>query len=74
MWSYPNMIPLSPDAVWGIWKAVKGFEFRNTYGGFPGQDIRGDGDLRERVLESMKIWVGGLGLLKAGEGVLGESL
>jgi hypothetical protein len=73
MWSYPNMIPLSPDAVWGIWKAVKGFEFWSTYGGFPGQDIRGEGDLRRRVLQSMQIWVSRLGLLGEGEGVLGES-
>jgi hypothetical protein len=74
MWSYPNMIPLSPEAILGIWKAVKGFAFSTTYGGFPGQDIRGEEDLRARVLESMKIWVGNLGSVKDGEGVLGESL
>jgi hypothetical protein len=62
MWSYPNMIPLSPEAILGIWQAIKDWEFWETYGGFPGQDVRGENDLRVRVLESMKIWVGGLGI------------
>jgi hypothetical protein len=57
MWSYPNMIPLAPDAVLGIWNAIKKYRFTRTFGGFMGQDVRGDVDLRGRILESMKIWV-----------------
>lgn len=56
MWSYPNMIPLSASAVYGIWKAIEPFEFETTHGGFPTQDVRAT-DLKKRVLESMKIWV-----------------
>jgi len=51
------MIPLSPDAVLGIWEAIKDHSFTRTFGGFMGQDVKGQEDLRGRVLESMKIWV-----------------
>ncbi|TID17031.1 hypothetical protein E6O75_ATG09797 [Venturia nashicola] len=61
MWSYPNMIPLNPDDIAGIWSAIKPYKFVRTFGGFMGQDVRGDADLRARVLESMKIFVGGAG-------------
>jgi hypothetical protein len=61
MWSYPNMIPLDPDAIAGIWDAIKGLGFTRTFGGFMGQDVRGSVDLRRRVLESMKIFVRGAG-------------
>lgn len=61
MWSYPNMIPLNPDDINGIWSAIKPYKFTRTFGGFMGQDVRGDVDLRGRVLESMKIFVGGAG-------------
>ncbi|KAI0570826.1 Zn-dependent hydrolase [Pyrenophora tritici-repentis] len=27
MWAYPNMIPLTPKAILGIWKAIKGLDF-----------------------------------------------
>ena len=54
MYSYPNMIPLPPDAIHGIWKAVKPFQFSATYGSFIGQNVRGK-DLKKRLLESMKI-------------------
>jgi len=50
------MIPLAPDAIYKIWKAIEPFEFETTHGGFPGQDIRRKG-LKKEVLESMKIWV-----------------
>jgi len=60
MWSYPNMIPLSPSAIHKIWKAVEPFDFETTHGGFSGQDIRANG-LKRRVLESMKIWTGKAG-------------
>jgi len=56
MWSYPNMIPLDPEALMGIWEAVKGFEFETTFGGFPGQDVRRK-DARKLMLESAQNWV-----------------
>lgn len=55
------MIPLDPDAIAGIWDAIKEFKFTRTFGGFMGQDVRGSVDLRGRVLESMKIFVRGAG-------------
>lgn len=61
MWSYPNMIPLNPDDIKGIWDAIKPYKFTRTFGGFMGQDVRGDIDLRGRVLESMKIFIKGAG-------------
>lgn len=56
MWSIPNMIPLPPSKIHGIWRALKPFGFEATYGGFSGQDVRGI-DVKQRVLESMKIQV-----------------
>lgn len=50
------MIPLTPEAVMGIWKGVAELEFDTTYGGFPGQDARRP-DLKKQVLDSMKLWV-----------------
>ncbi|KAG9784890.1 hypothetical protein KCU88_g2669, partial [Aureobasidium melanogenum] len=32
LWSIPNMIPLPPDTVLQIWKALKPFDFKATYG------------------------------------------
>jgi hypothetical protein len=56
MFSYPNMIPLTPGSLMGIWKAIAPFEFETTHGGFPGQDIRRP-DLKRQILDSMKLWV-----------------
>jgi hypothetical protein len=56
MWSYPNMIPLAPPAIHGIWTALKPYNFTATYGGFLGQNHRGD-DLKRELLDSMKIFV-----------------
>ncbi|KAI4631506.1 uncharacterized protein J4E87_002211 [Alternaria ethzedia] len=64
MWAYPNMIPLTPRAIHGIWKAIKPFEFDRTYGGFPGQDLKRP-DLKKQVLDSMKIFLGRSGHEKA---------
>jgi hypothetical protein len=55
MWSYPNMIPLDPEALLGIWKAVEPFDFETTYGGFPGQDVRRK-DAKKLMLESAQNW------------------
>jgi hypothetical protein len=56
MWAYPNMIPLAPSAIHGIWKAIKPFEFDSTFGGFPGQNLSRP-DLKAQVLQSMKIFL-----------------
>jgi hypothetical protein len=50
------MIPLSPNKIHGIWKALKPFEFDTTYGGFAGQNVTRK-DLKKQVLESMKIFL-----------------
>jgi hypothetical protein len=65
------MIPLSPSAIHGIWKALKPFEFDSTYGGFPGQNVNRK-DLKEQVLRSMQIFLRWGGHEKAG--VYGETL
>ncbi|KAI4831926.1 hypothetical protein E4T44_09481 [Aureobasidium sp. EXF-8845] len=56
MWSIPNMIPLPPDTIHQMWKAVKPYKFTVTHGLFPGWDIR-DENVKQSVLESMKIQV-----------------
>ncbi len=56
MWSIPNMIPLPPDEIFKIWKALKPFRFTVTMGAFVGMDVR-DEMVKNRVLESMKIQV-----------------
>lgn len=56
MWSIPNFIPLPPEKMLKIWKALKPFEFTSTHGAFVGTDVRGE-DVKQRVLESAKIQV-----------------
>jgi len=56
MWSIPNMIPLPPDELARMWSVLKKFEFKSTHGAFVGTDIVAD-DIKQRVLESMKIQV-----------------
>jgi len=77
MWSIPNWIPLAPDKILAIWKALKPFDFAATYGVFdgasnvqeqPGQRM----SLKERVLESAKIAVRSMGYDR--HEVLAESL
>ena len=53
MWSIPNMIPLGPEEVMAIWKALRGFEWTATHGLFVGFDVRGQ-DVKGRLLESMQ--------------------
>ncbi|KAI1823257.1 beta-lactamase-like protein [Xylaria intraflava] len=58
MWSYPNMIPLSPDALGHMWSVLKRFEFSSVHGAFPGGDIvKAAGEVKRRVLESMQIQI-----------------
>ncbi|TDZ39909.1 Uncharacterized protein CTRI78_v010439 [Colletotrichum trifolii] len=61
MWSYPNLIPLSPHHVHGIWKAVAGLDFEDAYSAFPGRDARGDA--KRRFLESAQLFVRSMGYL-----------
>jgi len=50
------MIPLPPDELARMWSVLKKFEFKSTHGAFVGTDIVAD-DIKQRVLESMKIQV-----------------
>ncbi|RAH87076.1 hypothetical protein BO86DRAFT_352329 [Aspergillus japonicus CBS 114.51] len=61
LWSYPNMIPLPPDEVLKIWKAIEHTDFDSTYGAFVGMHTHGDS--KKRVLESAKIFVRAMGYL-----------
>ncbi|EDN10617.1 metallo-beta-lactamase [Histoplasma capsulatum] len=55
MWSYPNFIPLPPDDVYGIWKAIADLSFDDTHGAFWGRDTIGQS--KKRLLESAQIYV-----------------
>ncbi|GAB1200886.1 hypothetical protein APSETT444_010267 [Aspergillus pseudonomiae] len=54
-----SSIPLPPDDVHHIWKAVKDVDFDDIRGGFMGTDVTGN--CRQRVLESAKIFVKSMG-------------
>lgn len=55
-------IPLPPDAIHNIWKAIKDIDFKDAHGAFLGQDTRGNS--KERILESAKIVVRASGYLQ----------
>ena len=57
------MIPLGPEEVWAIWKALRGYEWKATHGLFVGWDVRGD-DVKGRLLESMKNQVRRMGYVE----------
>ena len=57
------MIPLPPDDILKIWKAIERFDFDTTLGAFVGMDVRDEG-LKRRVLESMQIQTRGEGWLR----------
>ncbi|KAH8159916.1 hypothetical protein CIB48_g8325 [Xylaria polymorpha] len=58
MWSYPNRIPLAPDALERMWAILKNYEFGSTHGAFPGMDIvKTPDEIKRRVLESMQIQI-----------------
>lgn len=64
MWSIPNMIPLSPDEILGIWRALKGWEIEATYGF---STVRWNGreseaGILERILESARVCVRAMGV------------
>lgn len=59
-WSYPNRIPLGPDELLRMWNIIKDYSFVAAHGAFENQDLEAD-DMRERVLESMKIQTRSMG-------------
>lgn len=62
MWSIPNAIPLSPDQILGIWKALKGFEIEATYGFVTIKSKKGDSvGIPARILQSAKVCVRAMG-------------
>ncbi|RXK35967.1 hydrolase [Tremella mesenterica] len=56
LWSAPNMIPLNPTDVVGIWNRVKTFPFSQATSSWPGRFIRSDAKsvLEESVREYLK--------------------
>lgn len=54
------MIPLPPSEILKIWRAIEHCDFDTTLGAFVGTDVR-DGDLKSRMLQSMKIQTRGEG-------------
>ncbi len=69
MFSIPNWVPLDPDSILKIWKAIKPYNFHTTYGNVvdtmvvrakEGGDVRGL-VLKERILQSAKIAVRRMG-------------
>ncbi len=56
MWAIPNMIPLPPNTIFDMWKAIAPFSFNTTHGPFISIDVR-DKALKKRMLESMQIQV-----------------
>ena len=60
MWSIPNMIPLSPEEISGMWDVLGKHEFRSTHGAFMGHDIEYK-KIKGRVLQSAKIQVSRMG-------------
>jgi hypothetical protein len=59
MRSYPNQIPLHPDAIRGIWKAVGPIVFERIYGGW--WDAIVPADARERVRISAERYLQAIG-------------
>lgn len=66
MWSIPNMIPLSPEEIVGMWSVLKKYDFASTHGAFVNTEVE-DGrggsasTVKQRVLESMQIQVRRMG-------------
>jgi hypothetical protein len=56
-----GQIPLHPDAVHNIWKAIKDVDFEDVHGAFVGQETKGNS--KKRVLDSAKIYVKAVGYL-----------
>lgn len=54
------MIPLPPSEILKMWRAIEPYDFDTTHGAFSDMDVR-DKNLKERLLESMKIQTRGEG-------------
>jgi len=52
MYSYPNYIGLSPDEMYGVWKAVKNLDFEYIYGGWHTIPVIKDG--KSAILKSLQ--------------------
>ena len=52
MYSYPNLIGLHPDAMYGVWLAVKDLDFEWIYGGWYVVPVIKKG--KEAILKSLK--------------------
>lgn len=66
LWSIPNMIPLSPDEILRIWRVLKPWDFKATYGVMAkwSNVFEKDTDpkpLKERLLDSAKLAVQAMG-------------
>ncbi len=44
MFSYPNFIPLGPQAIYGIVQRLEGFSFDRLYAAVPGWIVSGSAD------------------------------
>jgi hypothetical protein len=76
-------MPLDPDAILRIWRAIKPFAFHTTYGNVVDSMVVRDGDesgeegrmgVKEKILESAKIAVRRMGWGERGHAVLGETV
>lgn len=61
MWSIPNAIPLDPDQILQIWRALKGHSIEATYGFVTVRSKDGDATIPQRILESAKVCVRRMG-------------
>jgi hypothetical protein len=50
------MIPLPPSEVENMWRVLKRHEYRSSHGAFVGTEVVAI-DLKQRILDSMKIQV-----------------
>lgn len=56
------MIPLAPDQILGIWRSLKGFDIKATYGFNTVKSTKEDKvGIPERILQSAKISVWAMG-------------
>lgn len=61
MWSIPNYIPLPPDEIARMWGILKDYDYRSTHGPFFGLELFDEGNMRNRVFESMQIQIKAMG-------------
>ena len=54
------MIPLPPHTILELWRAIKPYEFDSVYGAFAQLNLQ-DPEMKQRLWESIKIQVRGMG-------------